>query len=239
MMNYPIKTSNYLQLAILLLLASLAFISCNSNIQMIMPNTSMEGTIKEGAELEIIPTEDILPNQVVAFKYVDTYYGEQTAVLRVVGIPGDTLKVSQGQLFVNGELFEVPEEVKYQYQVIIDGKLSKKVIKDMEYQQINSNEYVFFLTPTEAEILRANPVVMTLRILVRDWGIARPELFGADTVNKWNLDNYGPIKVPVIGEYGATENLYFVMGDNRHNAVDSRFIGYIPESDILGIVKYK
>jgi hypothetical protein len=61
----------------------------------------------------------------------------------VVGIPGDTLKISQGQLFINRELFKVPEEVKYQYQIIIDGKLSEKLIADMEYRQINSTEYVF------------------------------------------------------------------------------------------------
>jgi type IV secretory pathway protease TraF len=80
---------------------------------------------------------------------------------------------------------------------------------------------------------------MTLRILVRDWDIARPELFGAETMNKWNIDNYGPLKVPEIAECGAKENLDFVMGDNRHHAVDSRYIGYVSESDILGAVNDK
>jgi signal peptidase I len=222
----------------IILIVILMLASCTPSHTLIMDDTSMEGTIKKGAELEVLPVDEILANQIVAFKYNDEYYGEITSVSRVVGLPGDTVKVFQGQLFVNGELFPEPKEVKYQYQVIIDGKFREETIKNMEYQQLNSEEYVFFLTREEAEILRFNPVVMTLRILVRDWGIARPELFGADTVNKWNLDYYGPLLVPPKGEYGATEDLYFVMSDNRHNAVDSRYIGYIPVSSILGVVKY-
>lgn len=42
----------------------------------------------------------------------------------------------------------------------------------------------------------------------------------------WTLDDYGPYVVP--------EGCYFMMGDNRRNSADSRFIGSIPRKAILG-----
>jgi len=201
-----------------------------------MSSTAMEGTIKKDAILKIEKASDIQRNQLIAFRHKDPYLGEQVKVLRVVAVPGDTIKISQGQLFINRQLFIEPEQIKFSYQVLVDGKLSEKLISGMEYLQINSHEYVFQLTRTEAEVLRNYPAVTTLRILVRDQGILQEGIFGADAQDPWNADNYGPIKVPLPGEAGATEKLYFAMGDNRHNAIDSRYIGYIPEKDILGVV---
>ncbi len=87
-----------------------------------------------------------------------------------------------------------------------------------------------------------------------DTFLARP---AADLL--WTVDNYGPLYIPQpgdtikvtninyklyknipgiqMGENILQEQLYFIMGDNRHRAEDSRYIGFIPHSNMYGIVK--
>jgi signal peptidase I len=41
-----------------------------------------------------------------------------------------------------------------------------------------------------------------------------------------------------VKNYTVQQNYYFVMGDNRDNAVDSRMYGFLPESKIKGKVLF-
>ena len=81
----------------------------------------------------------------------------------------------------------------------------------------------------------------------------------ASQKGSWTSDNFGPLKIPSPGETIIVdsvtfklyhnipgikagknllqEKLYFVLGDNRYGAEDSRFIGLIAHSKMYGVVK--
>jgi signal peptidase I len=47
-------------------------------------------------------------------------------------------------------------------------------------------------------------------------------------------DNKLTINGAATAQYTFKQNYYFMMGDNRHNSLDSRFWGFVPEDHILG-----
>ena len=62
-------------------------------------------------------------------------------------------------------------------------------------------------------------------------GFLIDEKFKHATTSDFKLETLGYLKIP--------GDKYFVVGDNRNNSVDSRVIGLIDKSDILGNVSYK
>ncbi|MFN7098981.1 MAG: signal peptidase I [Flavobacterium sp.] len=135
-------------------------------------------------------------------------------VKRCVGIPGDSLSIKDGYVYIDGKLLTLPERAKpqFSYKVALDGKTPidlEYLFKELDitdrafYTNETTKDTIFMsaLTEASAEVLKNTPgVTAVVRQIARDVDQAN---FGKGVfphLQKWNSDNYGPIYIPEAGK---------------------------------------
>ncbi|HRP57882.1 S26 family signal peptidase [Agriterribacter sp.] len=157
-------------------------------------------------------------------------------IKRCVGIPGDTLQLKEGILWVNGKPGYVPEASATFYSVQTKGQyFDEDVLKedfnvetDPERQQLlvgNDMNYMIDLSAEEAERMKKLPYVQSV---IKDVKQFNPNVFPNDTAHyQWSEDFYGPIWIP---KKGATitltpENIAFyrrIIAVYEHNTLEEK-----------------
>ncbi|WP_298248154.1 signal peptidase I [uncultured Christiangramia sp.] len=168
--------------------------------------------------------ENIERNDIVVFNWpVDTVnafqqYGDgkyyekpidkkSNYVKRAVGVPGDSLSVKNGFVFINGEQLQLPERAKPQftYTGVTKGQpfnpqtLYKVYdITDGFGYNPTTNEFTFVaITEETFERLKNHPNVASIQRSA-DTVSKSSRLFPNDRA-RWNNDNFGPIYIPKKG----------------------------------------
>jgi signal peptidase I len=190
----------------------------------IMPTTANEPGLLEGEQYMASSLYDLEKLDFVVFDHTHEIFGGGKWVFRLIAEAGDTLRIADGITYVNGENIDQHLELKHGYlltQEELDEIANLQEVSDA--YPINQDRYLVHLSDAFASgknflSYKKDPNYIDKTI---------QKLYG----HPWNLDEFGPYVIP--------EERFFVMGDNRHNAQDSRFIGVIDVSKIVAVIKNK
>ncbi len=134
-------------------------------------------------------------------------------VKRCVGTPGDSLRIVDNVIYVNGEREPEKEGLQYNYFVQTDGHLfsakylDKLGISIADRVQVDATTWHFPLTQVMKAELEKNPHVLAIAIEPEEQGGAVYPLGH----NDWTRDNYGPIYIPKKGDrILITEENYWI-----------------------------
>ena len=127
-------------------------------------------------------------------------------VKRLIAMPGDTLQIIDGVVYINGEIGEQPHEMQHNYLVkITSNGINPSILEKYNitegYRTAHADELIFNMTATTAEEFRKLPFVTSVERRIAPAGTEVSEdIFPNDTTYfKWNVDNFGPIVIPQEG----------------------------------------
>ena len=170
--------------------------------------------------------------------------GDTNFVKRVIGLPGDKVKLENGQLYVNGTAYEEPY-VNDEYRTGSLNTLDEYTVPkkgDGFTVHFEDNRYSFLLN---GERWSLSNTVMKCKdeagkgLTIRDGG--RTFVYDGKTYNQDDQEHAEELAKLLTDisdkNFTVDEDYYFVMGDHRNNSNDSRSQGAIDRSMIIGHVR--
>jgi signal peptidase I len=209
-------------------------------------------------------------------------------VKRCVGLPGDTLELRNGYVFINGKQNKLPprSHLQFSYRLTLKKPIETTGEERMFYNMLDKADIddgfrinpdgSFYLAAVSNEAvnkLKVQPNVASVERVTQEKGMSG-NIFPRDPNYRWNVDHFGKLWIPKAGEtiqlnienislykraigeyegnkvvtrdnqifindqpatsYTFKQDYYWMMGDNRHNSIDSRYWGFVPYDHIFG-----
>ena len=188
------------------------------------PTTANEPGIPFNARMISTNLVDYNLLDFIVFDQKDSFFSGGERVFRLIAMEGDTIHIRNGVVFRNSENIDSKLVLKHMYftNITIDYKSFSYSNDYGEIGRINDSTYVITLKDNDTLLKNKN----FQRYIVKREDID-PEIQKMYS-SPWNKDHFGPLIIP--------KGKLFVLGDNRGNSLDSRFIGLIDKENVVGTI---
>lgn len=141
--------------------------------------------------------------------------GVYFSINRIVGTPGDTIKIEFTTCYINN--IQEKRNINYEYDNYLRMEPNDNIYP--KGASWNEDNYGPLYIPKKGDVISLN-----------DSNI----IYWSQLIEK-EIDNTESInEIIKLGKYKIKYNYYFALGDNRNNAADSRYKGLIKEEEIIG-----
>ena len=135
-------------------------------------------------------------------------------IKRVVGLPGDSVRVRSDQLIINGQAVPLAETGRYNDGCYVNMRLSEEQLGAHRHQTLSCHTSDYLMAAPLASCGRHIPVSYRC-----DDAVPTPGL---------------PDRNDTIEDLVVPPGHYLMIGDNRDNSSDGRVWGFVPEDHLVG-----
>jgi signal peptidase I len=187
-----------------------------------IPSESMEITLKPGdliwvnklaygprlpfaERLRLPGYSHIKRNDVVVFNKPNIpgpVYAKENYVKRCIGLPGDTVSITDKAVFINSKPALVTPGVEFLYKIestidTLDSYLGHTMGLTESESGNTAKQYMYLLTNAQADSIKKMSLVTSVKPILEEG--AQQNIFPGGSRFQWSRDNFGPLIVPGRG----------------------------------------
>ncbi len=191
--------------------------------------------------VRLFGTPDVERNDVVVFNYpledehpVDhrTYF-----VKRCMALPGDSFKIVDGLVYVNNKLIDNEENLQFNYHFksdkVIDSTFTSRYNLIEGGKISDNNDYSFTLTKSLFDTLKSKTYITEIEKNHEKIGMWDEFVFPFNEHYKWNVDNYGALKIPAKGDTVKLDTLNLCIFERIISAYEGNTLEIKGDSIII------
>lgn len=129
----------------------------------------------------------------------------ENIIKRCIGIPGDVVAMKNGIVSINGKIDPLKNTGQMPYKIkLTTANVNLEVFSNLgfkvsEMQQLDGETYIANATSEMIQKLKPLDFVKSVELSVAPSTANDGDLFPLDPNRKWNVDNFGPVKIPAKG----------------------------------------